>query len=697
MSAFYNTKAPAISTCIRTSYVFIIMAVLISGNSYCQSRVLDSTMHYLRNGDSKEWALFPATVNDKQLSLQFEMGSIPNNVTLSLRQYDVKQNWRILINDKDVGGLIEDEKDMITYFDLPATVVREGTNKLEIKAANNTPDDIRIGNVTLHSRHLNDVLSDATISLKVIDGTSQITIPSRITITDDKGILQTVTASQTKTMAVRPGYVYTATGMASISLPAGRYTLYAGRGFEYSVDSVQVEVKPGDNLSHTFQIKREVETAGWVSSDTHIHTFTYSRHGDATIEERAITIAAEGIELPIMTDHNQNIDISAAAKSTAVSKYFTPVTGNELTTKVGHFNVFKTDGQQAAISAKAENWNDIISSINNKNNHLAVILNHARDIHNGFRPFDPSHHLSSAGLSTLEWSFPANAMEVINSGSQQSNIMTLFNDWFGMINHGQYLTPVGSSDSHDVSRFTVGQGRTYIKSNDDDVSRIDVGKAITNFTNGNVLVSLGLLAKISVNGSCGPGDLCPRSKDTNVSVEVWGPSWADAERVTLYMNGVKVQEQQIQNSRAGGLKWQGQWTISLPNHDVFLVAIAEGNGRGMPFWPIAEPYQPASIEWTPRLIGSTGAVWIDGDGDGKRTSSYEYATKILQRVSNDPKKAIKLLSSYHESISIQAAALLWKNGTDLNGHQLQQALKDSNESVKRGFAVTVNEAKLISR
>ncbi len=583
MSAFSNKKVPVTSAGVRTSYVFIIVVVLSSSTGHGQSRLLDSTMHYLRNGDSKEWAVFPTTVNDRQLTLQFELSGPRDNLTLSLRQFDVKQDWRILINDHDVGGLIEDEKDMITYFDLPATVVRNGTNKLEIKAANNTPDDIRIGNIKLYSRSLQEVLSDATIKLTVIDGASRITIPSRITITDDKGILQTVTVSETKNIAVRPGYVYTSTGTASISLPAGRYTLYAGRGFEYSVDSVQVELKPGDNLIHTFQIKREVETAGWVSSDTHVHTFTYSRHGDATIEERAITIAGEGIELPIMTDHNQNIDLSTSAKSTGVSKYFTPVTGNELTTKVGHFNVFKTDGQQPAISAKAENWNEIISNINNKNNHLAVILNHARDIHNGFRPFDPSHHLSSAGLSTLGWAFPANAMEVINSGSQQSNIMTLFNDWFGMINHGHYLTPVGSSDSHDVSRFTVGQGRTYIKSNDDDVSRIDVANAINNFTNGKVLVSLGLLTKLTVGGSFGPGDLCPRSKSTNVSVEVWGPSWSDAERVTLYMNGVKLEGERNLNSKAGGLKWRGQWTISLPKHDVFLVAIAEGNGRGMPY------------------------------------------------------------------------------------------------------------------
>jgi hypothetical protein len=473
--------------------------------------------------------------------------------------------------------------------------------------------------------------------------------------------------------------------------------LYAGRGFEYSVDSLQVELKRGDNLSHTFQIKREVETSGWISSDTHIHTFTHSGHGDATIEERAITIAGEGIELPIMTDHNQNIDISAAAKSTGVSKYFTPVTGNEVTTKVGHFNVFQTDSQRPPINSNVESWDDVAEAIDNDNGRLAVILNHARDIHNGFRPFDPSHHISSAGISTLDWTFPANAMEVFNSGSQQSNIMTLFNDWFGMINHGQNLTPVGSSDSHDVSRFTVGQGRTYIKSNDDDVSGIDIGNAITNFIHGKVMVSLGLLTKIVAGGSYGPGDLCPRSDSTNVSIEVWGPSWADAERVTLYLNGVKLKEELIPNSKAGGLKWRGQWRISLPKHDVFLVAIAEGGGRHMPYWPIAKPYQPVSIEWEPRLIGSTGAVWIDGDGDGRRTSARDYAIKLLQRTKNDPRKTIKLLSSYHESISIQAAALIWKNGTDLNGQQLQQVLKDSNESVKRGFAVTANEEKLISR
>ena len=51
--------------------------------------------------------------------------------------------------------------------------------------------------------------------------------------------------------------------------------------------------------------------------------------------------------------------------------------------------------------------------------------------------------------------------------------LELFRDWCGLINHGMKVTPVGSSDSHDVTRYIVGQGRTYIAADDKDVSKLD--------------------------------------------------------------------------------------------------------------------------------------------------------------------------------------------------------------------------------
>jgi hypothetical protein len=60
---------------------------------------------------------------------------------------------------------------------------------------------------------------------------------------------------------VRPGIVYTSSGTARIGLPAGRYTIYAGRGFEYSLDSTEVMLETGETERRRLSIRREVPTA----------------------------------------------------------------------------------------------------------------------------------------------------------------------------------------------------------------------------------------------------------------------------------------------------------------------------------------------------------------------------------------------------------------------------------------------------
>src|SRR5206468_322289 len=147
-------------------------------------------------------------------------------------------------------------------------------------------------------------------------------------------------------------------------LPAGRYTVYANRGFEWGIDSVQLDLKPGENPAKQLAIRREVDTAGYVAADTHVHTFTYSRHGDATLAERMITLAGEGIELPIATDHNLPIDYEEAAKAAGVRQYFTPIIGSEVTTpKTGHFNVFPVDKSAPLFDFRAPSWEKLFANI----------------------------------------------------------------------------------------------------------------------------------------------------------------------------------------------------------------------------------------------------------------------------------------------------------------------------------------------
>src|SRR5207253_818674 len=107
--------------------------------------------------------------------------------------------------------------------------------------------------------------------------------------------------------------------------------------------------------------------------------------------------------------------------------------------------------------------------------------NHARDLHSGYRPFGPEHHNAVTGENLDGWRLRANAMEVINSGAQQTDMMRLYADWFGLLNRGFKLTPVGASDSHDVSRFVVGQARTYIRCQDAKPGEIDAQEAVASF------------------------------------------------------------------------------------------------------------------------------------------------------------------------------------------------------------------------
>jgi hypothetical protein len=656
-----------------------------------QIQTLDSTRRHLRNRDPREWSEFPLQPSQKTMEIHFASKANRSEQTLFLRQYDVKLNWQVVLNDQLLGTLFTDEKDLMQYFKMPPGILK-AENLLEIKCADGQPDDILVGSVMLDPRAENLVLSEGIVDLEVNDGDTRKPIPSRITIVNDMATLQTVAAFAGDPLAVRPGFVYTGNGKASLGLPSGTYTLYAGRGFEYGIDSVKLTVKPGDHIFKNFYIKREVATNGWISSDTHIHTFTYSRHGDATVAERVLTIAGEGVELPISTDHNVFVDLKPFAVDNGVDKYFTSVIGNELTTQVGHFNLFPARTAEMVPDPAADSWDVLAKNIDDTSG--VIILNHARDIHLGFRPFDPEIHLSSAGMRLDGWQFPANAMEVINSGSQQTDPMELSRDWFGMLNAGHFITPVGSSDSHDVSRFIVGQARTYIRVQDEDPGHIDVDTAIRNFRKGKVMVSLGLLTELTVNDIYSPGDLVPGGGEINVAVKVSGPAWTRAERISLYANGKKIHEERIVNGSVAGLKWSGSWKIAVPRHDIFLVAIADGPGGGMPFWPIAKPFQPTSPDWQPRLIGLTGAVWIDGDKNGAATSARSYAQRLIEDAGGNLKTTIKLLGSYDEAVAVQVAALLHRSGLDLTSANLSKDLRQATPEIRSGFRRVSEELKL---
>ncbi len=667
-----------------TSSLFLLLAAL---QIPAQIRVLDATRYHLGTEGFPEWQEFVGKKpHGRMLEIRFEAQRNATEQTLLIRQRDVKQGWQVQLNGRRLGSLVAQEPALVHALALPPGALRDGTNTLAILPPT-AVDDIVVGEFRLVPTPLKDTLSQAALNFHVTDSDTKKGLPCRLTIVDSDGALAALlpgTTNQTE-LAARPGVLYARDGSARVGLLPGAYRVFASRGFEFSVATQAVTIATGQTQSVSLVIRRAVPTHGWIAADTHIHTLTKSKHGDATEDERMLTIAGEGIELAVATDHNVHADYTEAAQRTQTSDRFTSVIGNEVTTQAGHFNAFPILPGSVVADFNATNWADLLPGIRATPGVQVVTLNHPRDLHSGFVPLGPANFNPVSGAALRGQPFSFDGLEVITSAAMQSDIMLLFHDWFALLNHGQRLTALGSSDSHDVSRFILGQGRTYVKCADTDPAAINVSEACRSLREGRALVSFGLLVDLLVNGRFGVGDLALRGqRDATAVVTVLGPMWVQADRVELFANGVKIADQKLAPVRS---VTKARLAFKLPRfkHDVHLVAIASGPGVTAPFWETPRPYQPSSKIFAPRVLGATNPVWLDADGDGKFTSARAYAEQLVKRHGTDAAKLFPVLAGYDEAVAAQAASLCHAAGKDLRSVECVHALRNATSAVQRGW------------
>ena len=676
---------------VHTFSLFVFVSGAFAQDAPEPTARIEAGVVHLRVGETREWSTFPAQASGSRLERRFRSRSNPDVWTLSLRQQDVKAVWQVMLNDKSLGLLVRDENAMMTDFPIPPGALMDGENTLKISPKKNPKinpnkapknkapksaflDDIRVGEIQIHPMDQQTLRSAATIDVNLVDERDR-PMAGRITIVDERGILMPVGAKSDVGLAVREGVVYTSTGKASFGVAPGTYKIYAGRGFEYSVASTDVEIESGQQVKRALSLQREVDTAGWVACDTHMHTVTHSGHGDCTIEERMVTLAGEGVELAIATDHNKHVDYQPFVIAAGLGSEFTPVIGNELSSKTGHFCIFPIEKGSPIPDFHVHDWKELFENIYETSGVRVAILNHARDVHSGYRPFSPRHHLSLTGENLDGQPQSYNALEVVNSGAIKNDAKLLLNDWCGLMNRGLSPIPVGGSDSHDVSRFIVGQARTYIRCDDTDAGSINMNQCVDAFLAGRVVVSYGLFANLTVNGA--PIDtslVTPEQNDLELEVEVRGPQWTDVDSVELYVCGQPRFSEAVTTdvSQSAGRKFRHKWRIprSELTHDIWVTAVATGKGVTTPYWPMAKPYDADSPVFQPRTFSCTGAIRIDADADGKFSSPVDYADRLIVQHGEDLAAITKSLQDHHISVSHQVASRLRAAGTDLE--ELQQ-------------------------
>ena len=667
----------------RFLFAYILLVFLNPIQAAEALRTLDAKVYHLGTPGFPEWEEFAKSkAHGRRLDITFDAEPNAKPQTLLIRQRQVKARWPVLLNNQRIGYLLNIDSKLVHSVTVPAGKLRAGKNTLSIVAPKTT-DDIEVGPIQL-TAVAEAQLFAAPLTVSVADSKTANAIPCRITVVNEDGALAALRPAPNQQLAHRPGVVYVSSGTARLNLLPGRYTIYASRGFEYSVAKQTVTVNSGKTAHVRLTLRHEVPTPGLIATDTHIHTLTRSGHGDSTEVERMHTIAGEGIEFAVATDHNHHADYRPVQKTTGTTAFFTAVTGNEVTTNAGHFNAFPIVPSSAVPDAKLTDWSKLIPAIRATPDVRVIVLNHPRNTHSGFSPVAPEHFNRVTGRNLYGEPYSFDAMEVVTSAAMQSDYMAPYRDWFAMLNWGHNVAGVGSSDTHDVSRFILGQARTYVECPDTNPAKLDVAKACESFRRMHAYISMGLLTMIKVDGRYRAGDFAKSlKKEMAVSVQVLGPSWAKADRLDIYANGQMIYTQPIKPSSTIE-KAKLNLTLPSPKHDTHLIAIATGPGITEPFWESPRPYVPTSRKHEPRVQGATNPIFLDGDGDGKYTPPRLQAEQMFTKYSKDLSSLFSTLSSKDSAIAAQLASVMHRSGLKLNLPSIRKHWA-ANSSTRLGF------------
>lgn len=430
-------------------------------------------------------------------------------------------------------------------------------------------------------------------------------------------------------LAVRSDVVTTRSGRGRITVPVGRYEVFASRGLEWSLASSEVTIAAGTPARLELSLVPEVDTTGWVSGDFHLHTLTYSGHGDSELDERVLTFLGEGLEFAVATDHDHHTDYGPTVAELGVGAHVATVTGNEVSTPIGHFNAFPLDPAAPPVDSNVTAAGPLFALLRQQRDALGrapvIQLNHPR-----WKGID---YFAQVGLDPLTgrssdpaWSPDFDSIEVLNENtgwgllehgetplSTGNNLHSVLRDWFRLLQRGGRYAAVGNSDSHTVRETLPGLPRNFVRSATDDPARIDAG-AVADAVRAKALsTTMGPFLELTVDGVPMGGTVHAKDGPVTLAVRVQAASWVDCDRVRVYVNGDEVTVLEVPALRTS-VRLEREVTLDVP-HDAWLVVLVEGDD------PLPAPVYRGDRPILPWALSNP--VWIDADGDGAWTSPAE--------------------------------------------------------------------------
>ncbi|MBX3226669.1 MAG: PHP domain-containing protein [Labilithrix sp.] len=387
---------------------------------------------------------------------------------------------------------------------------------------------------------------------------------------------------------------YVMSGEATLPVPPGEHRVIVSRGYEYELHDEVVTAEAGKTTQVSVALKHSVDSTGVMCGDFHIHSM-YSVDSSDPVELKVRGAIADGLEIPVSTEHEYVIDFQPVIQKLGLTKWAFGLSAEELTTfKWGHFGVFPLSvdpeaTNNGAIDSTKEYPPVLFPQIAARPDDPLFIVNHPRSaaLNQGYFEVAGFDRATLTGSNKEVWSDVFGALEVFNDSDFERERERVVADWFAFLNAGRKMPAVGSSDSHSLRSRPVGYPRTCMRFGHDDPTQLNPGLVRDALAAGASTISGGLFMTVEGPNGVGPGGTTTAGK---YKVVVASPSWVDTTSLEVIVDGTTAQTIAIDPTTGGpgpGHRYTLEVDVapsqSKPQH--WVVFHAKGDGDLAPVHP----------------------------------------------------------------------------------------------------------------
>ena len=384
-------------------------------------------------------------------------------------------------------------------------------------------------------------------------------------------------------------FVWSGTGRFSRSLPTGRYEVMATAGIERDARVWKVDVTAGRTTRVEGQLPRVITTPGVLSADLHLHQVP-SVDADVALSTRVLSVAAEGVELAVASDHYAITDlgptVAALRAAGKLASELMTMVGTEVSTvghRFGHFNVFPI-APTAQIDYEDTTARQLFDSMRRAAPDGVIQVNHPRLRGIGyFGAFgvDPTTGVVPEAYAN-SYVADFDALEVFNGldAWSEPRVRIVLMDYLRQLGLGRRYAATGNSDSHKLFYIDPGIPRNLIRygnaTDDRQDLRANPEDIVRAIRAGSLTVTTGPVIDASIYGVLPGGTVSGRGTRVPLKIQVRAAPWVDVSDIEVLVGKSGRRARWINVARTKNvLRFDGTLDLEL-GRDRFVVVLARG-------------------------------------------------------------------------------------------------------------------------